>query len=44
MQTLMLLPIEHVLPYMMSNINSFSSNTPVPTSIIHREIDRLKVR
>ena len=37
----LLLPVQHFLPYMVSNVNSVSSFTPTPVPLLKREMQRL---
>ena len=37
----LLLPVQHFLPYMVSNVNSVSSFTPTPVPLLKREMRRL---
>ena len=38
---LLLLPVQHFLPYMVSNVNSISSFTPTPVPLLKREMRRV---
>eukprot|EP00750_Incisomonas_marina_P030150 INCI731.7.p1 GENE.INCI731.7~~INCI731.7.p1 ORF type:complete len:2186 (-),score=390.77 INCI731.7:636-7193(-) len=40
----LLLPVEHVLPFMISNVNSIVTSTKIPTPILKRELSRLSRR
>ena len=37
----LLLPVQHFLPYMVSNVNSLTTMTRMPTSLLKRELKRL---
>ena len=37
-------PVEYFLPYMIANVNSFSTSTSMPKSIVRRQIERLRFR
>ena len=37
----LLLPVQHTLPFMVSNVNSVSTSTKVPMTILKREMERL---
>ena len=41
---ILLLPIEQILPYMISNVHSFTTSTRRPVSIIRWQLDRWKLR
>ena len=41
---LLVLPVEYILPYMISNVNSFASSTRRPQSLIRRQLNWLKQR
>ena len=40
----LLLPIQHILPYMVDNVNSISTSTHVPMTLLKRELARLRRR
>lgn len=41
---LLLFPVKYFLPFMIANVNSFTTNTHMPKGIIRRQLDRLKAR
>lgn len=39
MASVLLLPVQHILPFMVSNVNSISTSSEMPTTILKRELD-----
>ena len=40
----LLFPVKYFLPFMIANVNSFTTNTHMPKGIIRRQLDRLQAR
>ena len=38
---LLLFPVEYLVPFMITNVNSFSTGTPVPESIVRQQVRRI---
>ena len=44
MAKLFVFPVEYFLPYMISNVNSFSTSTSMPKSIVRKQMEKLLFR